>query len=102
MTSDDLIETLASAIRLALVGQIIQAMQAQACTASDDSGLANAWEEYCVQIQDGQWPQFDLYEATMGPCLVHCADLLPPTDKALFKFDSDGTYEQVFELLRDK
>ena len=34
--------------------------------------------------------------------LVHFVEKLPPHKKAVFKFDSDDTYEEVFDLLRDK
>jgi hypothetical protein len=44
----------------------------------DDSGVTNAWEEICVQVQEEQSFYWDTYEATVGQYVGVEVEGLPP------------------------
>lgn len=57
----------------------------------DDSGLANVWDEICVQVQGQESFFWDAYEETAGAIISAELNALPPLDReTLWLATDDG------------
>lgn len=61
-----------------------------------DSGLANAWEEICVQVQGEHSAFWNVYLETMHPHVVSAVEALPERDRRALWLQTD-TGSEWFE-----
>jgi len=59
----------------------------------DDSGLINAWDEICVQLQDEKSGDWDSYDETMRSFVEEYIEELQPHEESALWFQTEGGYE---------
>jgi hypothetical protein len=63
----------------------------------DDSGLANAWEEICVQLQLQESIYWDSYDATARSILTQYLERLPPLELEAIWLRTDAGFDWLWE-----
>lgn len=74
-----------------LIRQVVKAIQKvpkSAMTSGQDSGLKNAWDEICVQVQDERFDSWDLLDDMVGLVSEDKYDQLPYPVKAVLSYSA--------------
>ncbi len=91
---EKLIREFAEAAARIVCDRAIQNLVAITTTLSgDDSGLENAWEEICVQVQGEESFFWDTFADTMHDAVLIALDSLPPRDLAALWLQSDEGFD---------
>lgn len=81
-----------------LVRQTVDYLQAIRSTLSgDDSGLRDAWDEICVQVQFHESASWEAYEATVNQFVEGAVQELAPIDLRLLWLQTDAGWAWLYD-----
>lgn len=70
----------------------LQSLKGDCLLSGDDSGLANTWDEICVQVQDETWMSWDIHKVTIHSRLVDEMESEPFAVRNLLSYMSEDYY----------
>lgn len=96
---DNLIREYAEKAADEITRKSIRAMQRIADTLSgEDSGLANAWDELCVQVQDEDSCSRDAYDGTLYQIVSQYVEALPMCDLHALWLQTESGWDWLREI----
>jgi hypothetical protein len=96
---DDLIRSLADEACKRVLEKVIAGLKRQRAQLSgDDSGLGTVFDEFCVQVQEGESFFWDAYELTAKQFILGELDQVPHHERQTIWLQTEAGWDWLWEL----